>query len=133
MSDIKPCPFCGVFPGKIAGKAETYCGLEHDVVGPLKLKVWNSAYCWKELDSVKKELDEALRLLGTERDRFGKMECEMARKVNAYREVAKKLSWVTKDYLQQNEVEFHQATYEDIDAEAAKLLAQEPRGEKKDE
>lgn len=92
-SELRPCWNCGVSDQKIVGPVDDQCGMpEHryymiscpcgegyahcGTVEEVR-EEWNGYACWKLLESSQKDLQGARRLLGTERDAFGKRETDL--------------------------------------------------------
>lgn len=48
--ELKPCPFCGVTPLQMLDGNVAHCS------GCQPVDRWQNAYCWKEIDRLKKEL-----------------------------------------------------------------------------
>lgn len=79
--DLKPCPFCKKKPlirnayGSVQPRLNHSCGFVDIHEGAIP--DWNSAYCWKRIDELEKELLEQARVNGMggerESDLLGKL------------------------------------------------------------
>ncbi len=101
--ELRPCPLCGKKAYQARGGAVYFdcdCSLSFDA--GFQFDGWQYAWCWKEIDRLKKELSELTTLLATERDRFGKRETELMKelfdkdveRVNKYANAGRLVEWI---------------------------------------
>ncbi len=56
--ELRPCPFCGKKPSddtSVGGCENDKCFISQEATS---IKNWNSAWCWKEIDRLNKQIEE---------------------------------------------------------------------------
>lgn len=62
--ELKPCPFCGKAPVIYDHTGQCKCISKHEYIRcncngvTFEKEKWNSSYCWKELDTLRKQNEE---------------------------------------------------------------------------
>ncbi len=118
--DLKPCPFCGktgLIPDGLHIKHSCYTV---EALSPT-IDIWNNAYCWKEIDLLRKEMkifEYGVQRQASEIDRLGAIETKLLAENNRLRAEIEDISIEKLTLLQ---------TVDDRDETIEKLRAENER------